>query len=1809
MSEPFLKIIAPKTIYVDVSKYDQNGNPVPGLADEVTVRVNWHTYSNVPLIKLNPKPDPLNPKPSDYGKIIRTNIPLPTKLTSGNFTGQQSWWVDYKYKPRNKIRESLTLEAGILKSDNLEDIQQCEVELEYALEARRKVDGNILHLNLSGRSTDYPYALLPLRIETRWVTGANDKLQIRVYPDDIMIHDHREKPSEAEHRALGRYKDITDEAKRLAFQRDMVRKFGAERTALLLKNVDNNNFKPLTETDDLKEEKSKVARWMLPRLFWSILFDMRTQKIVEKWPFECSVNTELRKGVKITGKGLPLWMTNFDVAVDMGMATKAIKPPAGERFRLIVIGDYADDSNGTWGHSDGTSGLRQLFEGHRYSKGLAFVPCGTPTNNTQQSRSGYSADNKLGQYNNELEEFENGIWKALLEKDPNHPMAAKILGDAFLGLYDDLEVFRNVEGATDRAPSVVREMKVILWWAIVKPFLKDQLGLSDDLDKNTIASIKNHYLEFLSPEGPLPAIRVGNQPYGILPVTNITSGTVGAEGSKPFDVALSNLLTVLYDQWLNVANNPMAVPQLGSELDPSVMFLETLRMQPVSVEGSYKLRPLLQNKSSNNKLPVEEILDAVRDYAYIDPLKKSSPYADLKAWADQNKSAQEILSQHIASWGGSSKEALSSLYPWLEDAPLTSLFSPKGPKDDIDNYNKDNGSRSLFSQILLKAQTYSGGSDEFKDAIKFLKDYEIRLTSYEILIPLNTASNANQIVSAFQQKRRTLQKQPSALGITNQIAADILTKRNSLPGKKFTSIDELYTVPGLNAQKLEDLASNLYLAKNLYKPDKQKPTFFNEYRQDIVPELSRIFRATLDTLSHRLDAWITSIAWQRLKAIRKNKSTGIYLGAYGWIDVMQRPPSDEASSFQNVFIHAPSRGQAAAAAVMYNAYLTEPQVANEHPFRLNLHSERSAKSLFLAEGVRQGQPLGALLGYQFERSLHENGLDKYIDDFRDAFPTYTGPNDDPNAESVAARNVVDGLALAQWAMKEPGQIPKEINVALEDIARIKIELAQLTDGMDSVADLLAYENIYHNAQGNYERAGAVNDAAAGRAAPPEIQAIRTPWQGTQLGHRVCMLFPSPEPDKNYDYPLTSPRTVAEPCIAAWAEQILGSAQYISCQFTATNPPTVNPQIISLSAVGLTPMDLIYLSEPSQANGIAELEQIIRHTLRQKFPLGSISIDFKYKHPIPASTQKALSIEEALLMAKQIRQLIGTCTWLRPDSLSLRSPGAVGVIDLGALETRYAVLLTDVTNLENQIKSRIRVLNGTELTKLQHLLHCASRYGIMANRQEWLITPNFPFSQSVSNILKELTKRRTECKAEKDKISPDASPIVQAEAYIQAIKALFGNSIAVLPPFKFNLESKPESLDPNTIWAADKLLSPSTATAGQIRGWLQQSALLYKPLQELEDTMMYAEALNKKPHGGLKLRATQLPFSNANEPWLALQAGKEQKNRFGRVSITTVLTDNLTANTQLAGLLLHQWEEFLPADSLTTAAAFRYNAPSTQPPQSILLAVPGQTGNKNWLVEDLAHMVNDTLNLAKVRAVDAEALQKRPSSAINFFNPVPIVEKELSLEIFNVEKLEISDFNNITEVRKNANEIALFVNYNKQVTIYDLPINNPSGVYFSKVTYDKDPVRIVEKTVRILENGIPVTRTCLLLNIWNDPMVKFEKKHGEIVKMCRISISPYYNYGFGSQDNDNEYYLSKIQNNLKIKIKDTKNNRIQTITKKIEISNLSINHMALDKTIPIIWVWLEASDINSITLEFIADSEVTDGTRALIFGVDYLKKMS
>ncbi|HET6482396.1 MAG TPA: hypothetical protein VFG35_20500, partial [Actinoplanes sp.] len=80
------------------------------------------------------------------------------------------------------------------------------------------------------------------------------------------------------------------------------------------------------------------------------------------------------------------------------------------------------------------------------------------------------------------------------------------------------------------------------------------------------------------------------------------------------------------------------------------------------------------------------------------------------------------------------------------------------------------------------------------------------------------------------------------------------------------------------------------------------------------------------------------------------------------------------------------------------------------------------------------------------------------------------------------------------------------------------------------------------------------------------------------------------------------------------------------------------------------------------------------------------------------------------------------------------------------------------------------------------------------------------------------------------------------------------------------------------------------------------------------------------------------------------------------------THPVDAATGLAGLLVDDWTEVLPASDEVVGVAVNVNAPGARPPQSLLLAVAPDPSRTQWTVDDVLATVAETLDLARIRTV-------------------------------------------------------------------------------------------------------------------------------------------------------------------------------------------------------------------------------------------------
>lgn len=419
--------------------------------------------------------------------------------------------------------------------------------------------------------------------------------------------------------------------------------------------------------------------------------------------------------------------------------------------------------------------------------------------------------------------------------------------------------------------------------------------------------------------------------------------------------------------------------------------------------------------------------------------------------------------------------------------------------------------------------------------------------------------------------------------------------------------------------------------------------------------LERAFTEHIDCASYRFDAWKYGLVNYQLKALRNQpeqvnddqegtpSNKGLYMGAYGWLENI-RPENKRltekrlGSELNNIFnpdgkypvhedstnlgfINAPSQNHAVTSAILRNGY--EAHAGREHAnmFNVNLSSERVRKALKIVEGIQQGQSLAALLGYEFERGIHDNNhlanVDQYVFKLRRKFPLAgnrirSTAESDQNVpiEQLEARNVVDGLEMIEFAEENLGSNDEPlyfdglglgaVSAQVKEI--IVNEINTIRDINDAVADLAFAESVHQVAQGNIERAAGTLDAYSSGNYPQLPDVVQTPRGGVNLTHRVGIHLKADAPV----VPGQTPRAMAEPGINLFLKELLPDLStiraYASFYHLASHSEIVDHPV-SMADLGLQPIDLLYMVNADMGQALADLDdRIVNHVLRGSFPV-------------------------------------------------------------------------------------------------------------------------------------------------------------------------------------------------------------------------------------------------------------------------------------------------------------------------------------------------------------------------------------------------------------------------------------------------------------------------------------------------------------------------------------------------------------------------------------------------------------------------------
>ena len=1020
----------------------------------------------------------------------------------------------------------------------------------------------------------------------------------------------------------------------------------------------------------------------------------------------------------------------------------------------------------------------------------------------------------------------------------------------------------------------------------------------------TACAVRQHFTKYVRPGGRLPLVRIEKQPYGVLPVIALDRWSPGADeqGLKYFVDVLRSLRDLV---WIPATTN---VPRVGKDITESVADAQTTMLQ------------LLGASPTCQQVFAREILG--RDY-----MTNLWRFVNLALQGNWQQIVTASSTNILQSLGVIWTPRLSNLVSSPDSALISSPFVLDG-----------RGSLTWLPDLV---QAFSSlGWDGLRRAEESYYLTGFVHASTPLLFRLLRHSGLREYATAAIR----IQARAGTLGNWEHLEQELVDILIS--GDTPTVWRQLARSwpPGSDGSQ-----GSIGEYLNSMNPDDPDLADLRDFKAALgvlslqsADALDRNLRLTLDSASHRLDAFLTSFATRRLDSMRIEAPAGTHIGGFAWVEDLRRANTTANSEG---YVHAPSLQQAITAAVLRSGY-TSHSGNGQNPFAINLTSDRARLASWLLDAVRQGQSLSSLGGYLVERMLHDLGQDQYIAPLRTLAPPRSTSVvlDGAPTEVTSAPVVVDGMVLRRMSLTGDQALVDFLNAIQDagDRAAVETALQRLDSALDAAADALMAESVHHAISGNPTRAAATLDAVARGDGPvPELEFLRTPRSGIGLTHRITMLVASGSGRAAGWQPLGANRLRAAACpdLEALLSYLLPNPQRVRCAVTAGDGTIT---IVHLSDCSLSALDCVYETpNVPAAYGVADVPAALSTSVTMEAGPGSINWERQ-----PAWAADAITFPEFVAFCRVVRALLQRSRAARAaDVAAVGSPIAVQTTDQ-ALAQRAASVAGALRNAFTQI---------AQTASQSAALDTAMALGV-AGAADALAAASAP-TELVSAVGAELNRRVNNLDAVESTIPSNPSDADQ----VRRIQAVFGEDFLVGSSFEVQDASA---------WQDALNRGPgSTLSTITANTWLQRAARAHPGVSSLNRLWVAASALAISR--GCALRVVQLPYVSG-EPWVGSQY---PPGAIGgpRLNLALIGAEVPDGSTTMAGIVIDEWAEAVPSTTEITGVAFQHETPVAQAPQAVILAVPADLSQPLWTSDMLEQTLLEVLTLAKIRTVDSDCL--------------------------------------------------------------------------------------------------------------------------------------------------------------------------------------------------------------------------------------------
>jgi hypothetical protein len=726
-------------------------------------------------------------------------------------------------------------------------------------------------------------------------------------------------------------------------------------------------------------------------------------------------------------------------------------------------------------------------------------------------------------------------------------------------------------------------------------------------------------------------------------------------------------------------------------------------------------------------------------------------------------------------------------------------------------------------------------------------------------------------------------------------------------------------------------------------------------------ELELRFRETLGLATHRLDAWFTSLARERLDAMRAARANGVQLGGFGWVTDLV-PDAAGASASQG-FVHAPSVPQATTAAILRAGWSAHGTAEAASTLAVDLRGKRIADASWLLDGIRCGQALGDLLGSRFERRLHDRALDAWIDPVRRAVLVAAGDTSTP-------RGPVDGLALRE--LDTAGGLTTLLAGAGADAAGLRAALADMHAAIDAVGDAGIAESVHQVAQGNTTRAAATLDAISlGEVPPPELDHASTAPRGPAITHRLVVLLGGGGGDRGGWS--TSPRAALEPGLESWAASLLGGAAHAVASVTIGDGAA---RQVSMAALGVSALDVVAEAPLGELEDTSAWAARLRAWAFDQDAAAAaagapVAIDFA----APPTGTGEISFAELAQVARAVRAVLGRGRALDARDLAAPDTAAEAARDVVDLEARASGLVAGFRSSAGTLAALLPVptpevaqpVGERALIEVRTAMRALAGYELAgaipstgwreADRAA-LYAEAWALSTAATGRLGEVDTAIAAATLADTSAAPGEQ--TRIDRAIASVTTLIGRGAPLLA------RVRPVGAALSTALANSDALTSGDRSAPA--AWLQSVAAVRAGVARFDDATALADWLGRVPS---PLLVAQLP-SRVGEPWLARNPPADRTS--ARIHLAVAEHGGVAAlasGAAVSGILVEEWVERLPTATRSTGLAFHFDAPAARAPQSLLLMVPPQ--GEGWDLDLVAATLCATFEDARLRTIGPESL--------------------------------------------------------------------------------------------------------------------------------------------------------------------------------------------------------------------------------------------